>query len=351
MNQSIIRTSRTGIALLRNKLSTQKSFTSRHNLHHHQHQAAKYATYRRFGSDQATYSPPYNVVGTLLNVLVYNPTARRATIGVIAGGVFFYVWNLDEVPISHRWRFMIMPQSWENKLGEYQYRQLLHEFKNSLLPDHDSRVVHVKNVMHRLIAVSGLPELDWQIHVVSDPRQPPNAFVLPSGKVFVFASILPIAQNENGLATVLAHETAHQVARHSGEKLSKSPIYSLISLAVYLATGSARAIDLMVNLLFEMPASRAMESEADHIGLIMMSQACFQPDEAVRFWHRMEQASKRMMKPMEFLSTHPSDETRVTQIQDWLPEAQSARASSDCDNGIDAHFNNFFGRPVRSNIF
>ncbi|KAK9388128.1 peptidase family M48-domain-containing protein [Lipomyces mesembrius] len=249
-----------------------------------------------------------------------------AVVGTI-GGVF-YVTHLEETPVSGRRRFMIVSEGLEERLGGYQYLQLLRQYRHSILPDNHPAVIRVRNVMKRLIQVSGLPDVNWEIHVVNDPREPPNAFVLPGGKVFVFSSILPICQDDDGLATVLSHETAHQIARHIGEKLSQMPFYLFGSLLLQLLLGSSMDFSSLVALLLEMPASRQMESEADYIGLLMMSKACFDPRKAVAFWGRMQRVES--VQPMEFLSTHPSSSTRIQQITEWLPKAIQTRETSDC---------------------
>ncbi|KAK9451362.1 peptidase family M48-domain-containing protein [Limtongia smithiae] len=221
----------------------------------------------------------------------------------------------------------------EEMLGAQQYKSMLAEYRNRLMPENHPDAIRVRRVMTRLIEVSGLPELDWKIHVIADNREPPNAFVLPGGKVFVFSRILPICANDDGLATVLSHETAHQVARHSGEKLSQQPFYMIAAMAAWLLTGSSSIANTFMSLLFEMPSSRQMESEADYIGLLMMSQACFNPQEAVPFWGRMEKMAGG--EQIEFLSTHPSSQRRQEQMQEWMPKALEARAAAGCDNGQD----------------
>ena len=123
---------------------------------------------------------------------------------------------------------------------------------------------------------------------------PPNAFILPNGKIFIFSSILPICENDDGLATVLAHELSHQLAQHSSEQLLKQPIYLVLSTILYSITGISWFNDLLINGVLTMPASREMESEADHIGCELLAKACFHPEQAINFWQRMSQAEKRL---------------------------------------------------------
>jgi predicted Zn-dependent protease len=138
-----------------------------------------------------------------------------------------------------------------------------------------------------------------------------NAFVLPGGKVFVFSGLLPIVRNDSGLAAVLGHEIAHNLADHAGERMSQSIgtgflMYSLLLLSVITGVGPFIMQifgGIMLDVAFERPMGRLQESEADYIGLMMMSEACYDPRETVEFWKRME---KTQREPPEWISTHPS---------------------------------------------
>lgn len=143
-----------------------------------------------------------------------------------------------------------------------------------------------------------------------------NAFILPGGKVFVYSGILPITRNQDGLAAVLGHEIAHNLAQHHGERMSATIgpnilLYGLIFLAAPVP-GAFFAVQAfggwLLDTLFGRPMSRKMESEADYIGLLLMAEACYDPREAVHFWARMEKASKagNAVESPEWMSTHPS---------------------------------------------
>lgn len=199
-----------------------------------------------------------------------------------------------------------------------------------------------------------LKSLDWSINIIQtrDIRQePPNAFILPNGKIFIFASIFPICQNEDGIATVLSHELSHQLAHHSSEQLSKQPFYIALSTALYAATGISWFNDLLIAGLLQMPSSREMESEADRIGCELMARSCFNVQEATRFWKRMENWEKQA-SPMagggmllQFLSTHPASAKREHDIQLWMLELEQIKEASNCYQW--GRFNdfqrNFFG--------
>lgn len=231
---------------------------------------------------------------------------------------------------------MMVSEGLEKYMGERSYRQTLQQFGRYIVPDHHPQARQVQRVVERLVRSN--PDLgnleDWKVHLIHNPSLPPNAFVLPNRRVFVFSSILPICQDDDGLATVLAHETGHQLARHSAEHMSRMPLYTIFCLGIYMLTGIDTLNRLIVNMLFELPASREMEREADFAGLMLMSRACYHPEAAVQLWKRMSDYERRSGNGAnipEFMSTHPLSTHRIELIQQWLPEAQSMRAQGDCD--------------------
>ncbi|KAK9474700.1 peptidase family M48-domain-containing protein [Dipodascopsis tothii] len=290
-----------------------------------------YASYRRFGGKEgATYGSPLGAI--VVNLIVNH--RRGLIIGTVVVGTLVYTFGTDQAPVTGRRRLMIVPPAVEKQVGDMQYQQLLQEFNGKLLhPSHpESR--RVRRIVERLVKAS--PDLvgdgiDWQVHVVADSSYPPNAFVMPGGKVFVFASILPITANDDGLAAVLAHETAHQVARHSAEKMSSMPLIGIVGTLVYALTGGGMGVDFVrlgMELLLNRPASRQMETEADYIGLMMMSRACYDPHEAVHMWERMYKTEQT--HPVQFLSTHPATQNRIAHIREWMPEAEAKLEASEC---------------------
>lgn len=306
----------------------------------------RFSGWRQFSSS-ATRSARYNSfqggrqVGNLPFRLRWNKNTARVTGAVGALGVAFYVTHLEKAPVTGRTRFMCISEEMEKRIGKSEFEQQLEEFRPYLLPDNSPTVQRVKRIMKRLIAVSGI-EAEWRVFVVDKPDMPPNAFVMPGGKVFVFSSMLPICGDDDGLATVLAHETAHQVARHTAEKLSWAPIYMLLGFALYAVTGSDSFNQFIVSSLMEKPSSRHMETEADYIGLMMMAEACFNPRAAIGVWERMLRAegNNALMSKMQFLSTHPSSERRIENMMKWQPEAEERREKAGCDEH-DHHWNGF----------
>jgi len=167
----------------------------------------------------------------------------------------------------------------------------------------------------------------WEYNLVNNPDV--NAWCMPGGKIVVYSGILPLTQTETGLAVVMGHEIAHAVSRHGNERMSQQLTQQLggEALSVALSGQSEKARQLYngvygigTNVLYILPYSRSHESEADEIGLYIMAMAGYNPDEAVSFWQRM--SAKGGAKPAEWMSTHPSDQTRINNIKTLLPKAK-----------------------------
>lgn len=167
----------------------------------------------------------------------------------------------------------------------------------------------------------------WEFNLVEDDQV--NAFAMPGGKVVVNTGLLPVAENDTGLAVVMGHEIAHAVAKHGNERMSQMLVQQMagMSLAAALQTqpGPTRQLAMAAfgagtAVGFLLPYSRIQESEADRLGLIFMAMAGYDPRAAVDFWKRMAE-KKEGKGPPEFLSTHPADQTRIQNIKQLLPEA------------------------------
>lgn len=231
----------------------------------------------------------------------------------------------ETVPITGRSQLIVIPEGTEVKMGLDSYQQILSKAKVSS----DPRVVEqVTRVGRRIAEATGRADYQWEFKVIEDAQV--NAFCLPGGKVAVYTGMLPVARDDAGLAAVLGHEVAHAIARHGGERMSQQLAVQGATLAttqtllagrdpatvqlVSAALGAGATVGLLL------PWSRAQESEADHLGLIYMAKAGYHPRAARDLWVRMGEAS-RGREPYEFLSTHPLPETRITQIEGWIPEA------------------------------
>lgn len=232
------------------------------------------------------------------------------------------------VPITGRSQLQLLGERQELQLGLSAYRDTLKKEKISTDPRLNDLV---QRVGRRIAEATGRRDYQWEFKVIEDDKTV-NAFCLPGGKVAVYTGILPVTRDDAGLAAVMGHEIAHAIARHGGERLSQQlAVEGLVAAAaIGLAERDSRRADLYAGLLgagaavgILLPYSRLQESEADRLGLIFMAKAGYDPRAAVDFWRRMAGAGKGKANPPEFLSTHPADETRIRQIENWLPEALS----------------------------
>ncbi|RKP36124.1 peptidase family M48-domain-containing protein [Dimargaris cristalligena] len=244
----------------------------------------------------------------------------------------YYVAHLEEAPISGRRRFMAVSNEDVENMAKHSYQEIMREFGHQMLPASHRYTAFVRRVATRIIKAGGMENLDWEFHVIESPEA--NAFVIPGGKVFVFTGLLPIVKNEDGLATVLGHEIAHQLLGHHAERMSYGQFLSIIQMIVSIFfdptfSGFNR---MFLELGILLPNSRKCETEADHVGLQLMAQACFDPQAAIGVWERMAKLNK-FKGSFEYLQTHPSSEGRIEKMRKWMPEAEQKRADSDCQQG------------------
>ncbi|HFC53060.1 MAG TPA: M48 family peptidase [Gammaproteobacteria bacterium] len=249
--------------------------------------------------------------------------------------VYYYFSNQQEVPLTGRKQLVDISREQEMALGLQSYSQILSQ----------SRVVRQGEVVDTVRAVGMRirraaadvdPGFQWEFNVIDSPQA--NAFALPGGKVAVFTGILPVVENTDGLAAVMGHEIAHAIARHGAERMAYQKLVQFGSMAASMALGGmdigtqravmgALGVGSQYGIL--LPFSRKHETEADYMGLIFLSRACFDPSEAPRLWERMGRLSKGA--PEAFMSTHPSSETRIRQFREWMPMALKIRESY-CDS-------------------
>lgn len=231
-------------------------------------------------------------------------------------------------PYTHRRQLVLVGAGEEKQLGMTSYQEALSKAK---LSTDAAAVAMVRRVGARLAKAADKPDFQWEFNLIDDPKTV-NAWCLPGGKVAVYSGILPVTQDENGLAVVLGHEISHALARHGAERMSQGLLAQLggAALSVALADRPEQTQQLaqqaygagaQVGVL--LPFSRAQESEADHIGLILMAKAGYEPAGAVEFWQRMAAQKKGGGGGglERYLSTHPPDEQRVAAIRKELPEA------------------------------
>jgi predicted Zn-dependent protease len=236
------------------------------------------------------------------------------------------------VPVTGRRELNLIPPDQELQLGLTSFNDVKKETPVSRDPRSNAEVGKVGRRIAQ-VAASDLPNAQWEF-VVFESKEA-NAFCLPGGKVGVYTGILPITQNEAGLATVLAHEIGHAVAHHSASRMSQALVTQGVGQAAgaALSTSSYAQYQNVFNSLYgigskvavELPYDRKQESEADHIGLVYMARAGYDPAEAVAFWQRFSAYNKSQggSTTLSFLRTHPVDSVRIKQLQSWLPEARA----------------------------
>ena len=240
------------------------------------------------------------------------------------------------VPITGRKRTLMVSDEQVLSLSNQQYQQYMQSAKPSTNAANTAMVKRVgQNLANAVVSYlnanglgSEVSQYKWEFNLVQD--QQVNAFCMPGGKIVVYEGLLPVTRDETSLAIVLGHEIAHAVAKHSAEQMSTAikQQYGAQSLGVLMAgAGASSGLQQVAGTVFGLGAqgasakySRDHESEADHLGIIFAAMAGYNPEAAVSFWQRMSQATGG--GSTSWLSTHPSDATRIKQIQGWLPEAK-----------------------------
>jgi len=232
--------------------------------------------------------------------------------------------------ITGRQRVNFIPDSEINQMATDSYNQFLTENKAKLNTDKAKTElvrgvgVRIQKAVEDYMAQQGTSDelngYDWQFNVIDSEEV--NAWAMPGGKVVVYTGILPYTQDEDGLAVVMAHEIAHVIAKHGAEQMSQDLLINAGGAAVQKSTGSdvfLKAYSIGSTYGVKLPYSRTHEYEADHLGLIFMAMAGYDPYQAPIFWKRMSQSGGAAGTP-EFMSTHPSDENRIAKLNALMPE-------------------------------
>lgn len=239
------------------------------------------------------------------------------------------------VPLTGRKQLSLIPNETMLSMSFQQYDQFIKENKPSANTQNTAMVKGVGLKIQKAVETyfaqknmsAELKGYNWEFNLVESNEV--NAWCMPGGKVVIYTGILPITRDETGLAVVMGHEIAHAIAEHGNERMSQGLLAELGGMALSKALEekpettqrlwmTAFGLGAQVGVL--LPYSRLQESEADRLGLIFMAMAGYDPNQAVDFWQRMSQASGGQAPP-EFLSTHPSDETRIRKIRQTIPEA------------------------------
>jgi predicted Zn-dependent protease len=240
-------------------------------------------------------------------------------------------------PYTGRSQLLMTSVGQEMQMGAQAYDQITRD-PNSRLSQDPKEVEPVRRVAARIIEAAKrskysemAKQFQWDVTVIKDDKTA-NAFALPGGKMAVYTGIFPIAKTEAGLAAVMGHEVVHALARHGAERMSQGQLTNAALQVAGAAAGAsgggllsqtamaALGVGAQVGVL--LPFSRKHESEADYVGILLAADAGYDPRESVGLWERMAQLSSGE-GPGEFLSTHPSHDTRIDQLKSWMPEAMA----------------------------
>jgi metalloendopeptidase OMA1, mitochondrial len=262
----------------------------------------------------------------VLAFFIARPLIAVGIAAVVVGGILLFSTHKQTTPVTHRTEHVGLTDAQQMQLGSQQYAQTLRQDRARIVSS-GAEYSEVQRVARRIEAVAARdkPAFVWRVTLLRNSEA--NAYCLPGGKIVVYTGILPLTQNDAGLATVLGHEVAHATAEHVAERIEREHLTkvaaAIVAGGVAVTPGQYLRITALLGTAGTLPFSRSQESEADHIGLIYMARAGYYPDQALAFWKRMLRASKGK-EPPEFASDHPSDEHRVERIQGWLPEAERA---------------------------
>jgi predicted Zn-dependent protease len=263
---------------------------------------------------------------------------RLVPIAIAAAMIgFTMLRGCQEGPFGRQQVVAMNPQE-EAQLGLQAFQEVLSDAK---VVQRGPTVQVVREIAQRLVNATAEPQFlerthlkraqfedfDWQVEVVES--QEVNAFCLPGGKIVVYTGILPVAQTDAGLATVMGHEIAHALAHHGAERMAQQQMVQIGMRGVQGSLGDLdynqqAAVMQILNAGAKygiLGYSRKHESEADHLGLLLMATAGYDPREAIRFWERMQQASGGRQSAPEFASTHPSHRTRIADLNELQAEA------------------------------
>lgn len=255
--------------------------------------------------------------------------------GIVISSIVFFTAACSTVPLTGRRQASLVSDSEMNNMAATSYKEFLTENSGNVITNTaDAR--KVKDVGNKIAAAvtkymndhglgNQIADFHWEFNLIKSNEV--NAWCMPGGKVAVFTGILPVTLNDAGLATVMGHEIAHAIARHSAERYSQqiiaSGIGNLAGAAITKTASGKATFDQIFGIGAQtgvlLPNSRKQESEADRLGLTFMAMAGYDPSQAIYFWERM--ASGKTGSNSEFLSTHPSDATRIADIKKYLPEA------------------------------
>ncbi|EEB13943.1 metalloendopeptidase OMA1, putative [Pediculus humanus corporis] len=274
---------------------------------------------------------------------IYSKKTKIACCGTIFIGALYlyYLENITEEPLTKRKRFMVLNQKQLYQIAEFEYNQQMRTYKQNIVPAWHPLYRRVTRVANNLLLsnrdLKEIRDKTWTVIVVDRPDIT-NAFALPHGKIFVFTGMLNLCTNDHQLAIVLAHEISHSILSHTAESMSKIFLMEFIliipSLIFWSILSDAWALFSewitanIASVLIHLPFSRAIEKEADFVGLQLAAKSCYDIREAPIFWGKLKVLSSDAV--LEWLSTHPRHESRQSELKELLPQALELREKSNC---------------------
>ena len=289
-----------------------------------------------------------------------NITPMLRNILVISGlGTSFYIYsNLDYAPFTGRTRILGVSQNYEIAMGKHAYNEVLDSYSNRILPPNHPQVIRVKRMIKRIAntATNLDPSVgkgfEWTVNIVQDNT--PNALCTPGGRILVTTGMIQLMRDDDELAMILAHETAHALNRHGAESMHLQRIAFPFFVLMDIILGIRWLPALLMKLTLSLPYSRKLELEADAVGLLLCAEACYDPQVAPRVFQKLAAVTSEApggtirSSLSTFVSTHPQSSERARKLEKQLPERVD-RYTHKCsipDRFVQYSFANQSGRRV-----
>ena len=249
----------------------------------------------------------------------------------------FFLISCETVPVSERKQLILLPDSYINAQSAQAYKQFLKNANviNKNNPQNrqlQNIAKNIKEAIHKYFILKNKPDptrkYNWEINLVQEDQV--NAWAMPGGKITFYTKMLDIAENEDGIAVVMAHEMAHVIGKHGNERMSQALLLDVATSVAQTATGTTlqggakTAYNLLTGYGIFLPFGRKQETESDYLGLVFMTIAGYDPEETIKLWERMAKYTKKKGgAPPEFMSTHPSNKNRIENFRKWIPEVRN----------------------------
>ena len=260
-----------------------------------------------------------------MNLKIFNTLSKKLEPFVPLG---------ETVPVSDRKQLILLPDSYINKQSAKAYQQFLSKANvisksNSQNQELQTIAKNIEDAIHQYFILENKEDptkkINWEVNLVKEDQV--NAWAMPGGKITFYTKILEIAQNEDGIAAIMAHEMAHVIGRHGNERMSQALLLDVATSVAQTATGTTlqgstkTAYNLLRTYGIFLPFGRKQEAESDYLGLIFMTIAGYDPNETIKLWERMAaHAKEKGGTPPEFMSTHPSSDNRIKKLNEWMNE-------------------------------